>query len=52
MIQLSSDLTRKTLVAKLAELDFEYRPIVVGNFTNNEVVKYFDSVVHDTLKNA
>jgi CDP-6-deoxy-D-xylo-4-hexulose-3-dehydrase len=25
---------------------------VAGNFAKNEVVKYFDSTVHGTLKNA
>jgi CDP-6-deoxy-D-xylo-4-hexulose-3-dehydrase len=47
-----SELTRKALVAKLNELGFECRPIVAGNFAKNEVVKYFDSEVHGTLKNA
>jgi CDP-6-deoxy-D-xylo-4-hexulose-3-dehydrase len=37
---------------KLNELGFECRPIVAGNFAKNEVVKYFDSEVHGTLKNA
>jgi len=40
------------LVEKLNALGFECRPIVAGNFANNEVVKYFDSEVHGTLKNA
>ena len=52
VIRPSSKLTRKALVAKLNELGFEYRPIVAGNFAKNEVVKYFDSEVHGTLKNA
>lgn len=45
-------LTRKALVVKLAELGFECRPIVAGNFAKNEVVKYFDSEVHGVLKNT
>lgn len=45
-------LTRKALVVKLNELGFECRPIVAGNFAKNEVVKYFDSEIHGTLKNA
>ncbi len=52
VIRPDSKLTRKALVAKLNELGFECRPIVAGNFAKNEVVKYFDSEVHGTLKNA
>ncbi|MCK9394598.1 MAG: DegT/DnrJ/EryC1/StrS family aminotransferase [Methylobacter sp.] len=52
VIRPGSELTRPALVAKLDELGFEYRPIVAGNFAKNEVVKYFDSEVHGTLKNA
>lgn len=52
VIRPNSKLTRKALVANLNELGFECRPIVAGNFAKNEVVKYFDSEVHGTLKNA
>jgi CDP-4-dehydro-6-deoxyglucose reductase, E1 len=52
VIRPGSQLTRKALVVKLRELGFECRPIVAGNFAKNEVVKYFDSEVHGTLKNA
>lgn len=52
VIRPGSKLTRKAMVAKLTELGFECRPIVAGNFAKNEVVKYFDSEVHGTLKNA
>ena len=52
VIRPKSKLTRKSLVAKLYDLGFECRPIVAGNFAKNEVVKYFDSEVHGTLKNA
>lgn len=52
VIRPESQLKRKTLVSKLNELGFECRPIVTGNFAKNEVVKYFDSEVHGTLKNA
>lgn len=45
-------LTRRQLVARLDELGFECRPIVAGNFAKNEVVRYFDSVVHGDLGNA
>ena len=52
MVRPGGRLTRKALVTKLNELGFECRPIVAGNFAKNEVVKYFDSEVHGTLKNA
>jgi CDP-6-deoxy-D-xylo-4-hexulose-3-dehydrase len=52
VIRPRSELTRKELVVKLNESGFECRPIVAGNFAKNEVVKYFDSEVHGTLKNA
>lgn len=44
--------TRKDLVKNLTDLGFECRPIVTGNFAKNEVVKYFNSEVHGSLKNA
>lgn len=52
VIRPGSQMTRKALVTKLTELGFECRPIVAGNFAKNEVVKYFDSEVHGSLKNA
>lgn len=52
VIRPGSKLTRKALVVKLNDLGFECRPIVAGNFAKNEVVKYFDSEVHGSLKNA
>ena len=52
VIRPGSKLKRKYLVAKLNDLGFECRPIVTGNFANNEVVKYFDSEVHGSLINA
>ena len=52
VIRPGSKLTRKQLVINLNEVGFECRPIVAGNFAKNEVVKYFDSEVHGTLRNA
>jgi CDP-6-deoxy-D-xylo-4-hexulose-3-dehydrase len=52
VIRPGSKLTRKLLLKRLNELGFECRPIVAGNFAKNEVVKYFDSEIHGTLKNA
>jgi CDP-4-dehydro-6-deoxyglucose reductase, E1 len=45
-------LTRADLVRQLGAAGFECRPIVAGNFTTNEVMKYIDHEVHDTLRNA
>ncbi len=52
VIRPDSKLTRKELVKRLNALGFECRPIVAGNFTKNEVIKYFDYEVHGILKNA
>ena len=52
VIRPNSPLKRRELIDKLNALGFECRPIVTGNFAKNEVVKYFDSDVHGTLKNA
>jgi len=52
VIRPGANLTRDELVTKLNTLGFEVRPIVAGNFANNEVVKYFNSEVAGTLVNA
>lgn len=52
VIKPGSAWTRKELVKKLTEIGFECRPIVTGNFAKNEVVKYFESEVFGSLKNA
>ncbi len=52
VIRPGSQLTRLKLLEKLHRLGFECRPIVAGNFSTNDVVKYFDSEVHGELKNA
>ena len=52
VIRPGSKLTRKLLLYELIGLGFECRPIVGGNFTKNEVMKYFDFEVHGVLKNA
>ena len=44
--------TRRDLIDKLNSLGFESRPIVAGNFANNEVIKYFNSEINDDLHNA
>ena len=52
IIKLGSSLKRQELVNKLNHLGFELRPIVTGNFLKNDVIKFFDYEVHDSLKNA
>ena len=51
-IKPNSSLKRKDVVNKLMEAKIECRPIVTGDFTQNEVMKYFDYEIHDQLKNA
>ena len=52
IIKPGSNLKRKDVVSKLQENNIDCRPIVTGNFTRNEVMKYFDYEVHQELKNA
>lgn len=43
---------RDYFIKKLVESGIETRPIVAGNFTKNQVIKYFDYEVFGDLKNA
>jgi CDP-6-deoxy-D-xylo-4-hexulose-3-dehydrase len=52
VIRPGSRLTRATLRAELDRLGFECRPIVAGNFTKNEVIRFFDHSIHGALPNA
>ena len=52
IIKPGSTLQRKNVINRLRENNIECRPIVTGNFTRNDVMKYFDYEVHKTLKNA
>ena len=52
VIKRESSRTRETLIKSLNSLGFECRPIVAGNFTKNEVVKYFNTETIDELINA
>lgn len=45
-------LIRKNILNHLAENNIETRPIVSGNFTQNEVLKYFDYDIYGDLPNA
>src|SRR5450830_229514 len=44
--------TREQLIAELSKKDIDYRPIVTGNFTKNEVLGWFDHTLHGEMKNA
>ncbi len=52
IIRPTSSLERKKVVQKLMDANIECRPIVTGDFTQNEVMKYFDYEIHNDLKNA
>lgn len=43
---------RDDLIHNLNEKGFECRPIVAGNFVNNDVVKFFNKEFYGNLKNA
>jgi CDP-6-deoxy-D-xylo-4-hexulose-3-dehydrase len=43
---------RKGLIDYLAGKNIEIRPIVAGNFTKNEVLKYFNYELYDEMRNA
>lgn len=48
----NKSLDRNKLVKFLDESGIENRPIVGGNFVKNEMIKYFDYEVHNSLVNA
>lgn len=52
VIRPESKITRPQLLQKLNLLGFECRPIVAGNFTKNEVIKYFDYEIFGSMRNA
>ena len=52
IIRPESNINRKDVVNKLMKANIECRPIVTGDFTQNEVMKYFDYEIHKELKNA
>ena len=52
IIKPDSNLKRKDVIRKLQENKIYCRPIVTGNFTRNEVMRFFDYEVHKELKNA
>lgn len=52
IIRPESNLLRKDVIKKLIDNNIECRPIVTGDFTQNEVMKYFDYEIHNELVNA
>jgi len=52
IIKPTSKLKRVDVVKKLMDAKIDCRPIVTGNFTRNDVMKYFDYTIHGELKNA
>lgn len=52
IIKPESNLKRIDIINKLIENNIECRPIVTGDFTQNEVMKYFDYEIHNELVNA
>ena len=52
IIRESSGLNRSDILQKLEDANIEYRPIVTGDFTKSESLKYFDYEVYEGVKNA
>jgi len=52
IIKPESNLKREKVIKKLNDNNIECRPIVTGDFTQNEVMKYFDYIIHKELINA
>jgi len=52
IIKPTSKLKRKDVINLLVNANIECRPIVTGDFTQNEVMKYFDYEIHNDLVNA
>jgi CDP-6-deoxy-D-xylo-4-hexulose-3-dehydrase len=52
IIKPESNLIRKDIVNKLQKNKIDCRPIVAGNFTKSEVMKFLNYEIHQELKNA
>lgn len=52
IIKPESNLKRSDVIKKLQEANIDCRPIVTGNFTRNDVMKFFDYEIQGELKNA
>jgi CDP-6-deoxy-D-xylo-4-hexulose-3-dehydrase len=52
VLRKDAPVSREALVQRFAENNIDVRPIVAGNFTKNEVIKWFDYEIHGDLPNA
>ncbi|RYZ83945.1 MAG: DegT/DnrJ/EryC1/StrS family aminotransferase [Proteobacteria bacterium] len=52
VIKQGSNVDRLKLIDHLTRAGVECRPIVAGNFAKNDVLKWFDYEIHQTLPNA
>jgi len=52
IIKPTSKLKRRDIIKLLQENKIDCRPIVTGNFTRNDVMKFFDYEIHEELTNA
>ena len=52
IIKPNAKVDRLAIVKKLEENGIDCRPIVTGDFTKNEVLKYFDYEIFGKVKNA
>ena len=52
IIDESYKLNRNDFINKFIENKIHVRPIVSGNFTKNEVIKFFNYSIHENLKNS
>ena len=52
IVSKNSHIKRKEIIELLTKNNIECRPIVSGDFTQNQVMKYFDYTIHKDLKNA
>ncbi|MCR8679287.1 MULTISPECIES: DegT/DnrJ/EryC1/StrS family aminotransferase [Campylobacter] len=52
IIKPNSNLKRADIIKLLEANNIEYRPIATGDFTQNEVIKYFNYEIYGELKNA
>tara|TARA_Y100000768_G_scaffold379119_1_gene354426 strand:+ start:8582 stop:9739 length:1158 start_codon:yes stop_codon:yes gene_type:complete len=49
---IKNDLDRNKILKQLTNYKIEARPIVTGNFTKNEVIRFFDYSIYNELTNA
>ena len=52
VIKPTSNLKRKDIIKKLTDNNIDCRPIVTGNFAKNEVMRFFEYEIFETLQNA